>query len=128
MIQYQKTEMLKLQYQKEVGGTSDELRGDPLHESTETENQNKNRESKEVRRDISHELPDWLQEFTENLVDESTLTEPWRHPEQGSADTSSSSHEPPIEPRAYVEPGSRQHSVLTHFPKDPNCEICRRPE
>ena len=29
-----------------------------------------------------------------------------------------------MEPRAYVEPGSCKHSVFTHFPKDPNCEIC----
>ena len=35
-----------------------------------------NEESEEVQRDISHELPDWLQEFRENLVDESTSTEP----------------------------------------------------
>ena len=50
-----------------------------------------------------------LQEFRENLVDESTSTEPWRNPEQGS-------------PRA--ELGSGKHSVHTHFPKDPNCDIC----
>ena len=31
------------------GSTSEELRGDPLHESTESENQNDNRESKEVQ-------------------------------------------------------------------------------
>ena len=64
--------MWKLQYQKEVGSTNEELRGDPLHESTETEKQNKKRESKEVQRDISHELLHWLQEFREHLVDEST--------------------------------------------------------
>ena len=49
------------------GSTSEELRGDPLHESTEIENQTKNRELKEVQRDISHELPEWLQEFRENF-------------------------------------------------------------
>ena len=43
---------------------------------------------------------------------------------QRSAHTSSSSHDLPMEPRAYVEPGSGKHSVITHFPKDPNCEIC----
>ena len=37
---------------------SEELQGDPLYESTETENKIKNWESEEVRRDISHELPD----------------------------------------------------------------------
>ena len=104
------------------GSTSGELRGDPLHESKDTENKNKSGESEEVQRDISHELPDWLQEFRDNLVDESTSTEPWRNPEQESQDTSKSSHELPMEPRAKVEPGSGKHSVYSHFPKDPNCE------
>ena len=35
------------------GSTSEELRGDPLHESTETENKNKNEEREEVQRDLS---------------------------------------------------------------------------
>ena len=43
---------------------------------------------------------------------------------RGKADTPSSSHEPPMEPGAHVELGSGTHSVFTHFPKDPNCEIC----
>ena len=63
--------------QERSGRTSQELRGDPLHESTETENKNKNEDREEVQREISHELPDWLLEFRENLVDESTSTEPW---------------------------------------------------
>ena len=29
-----------------------------------------------------------------------------------------------MEPRAKVVPGSGTHSVHTHFPKDPNCDIC----
>ena len=29
-----------------------------------------------------------------------------------------------MEPRAKVEPGSGKHGVYTHFPKDPNCDIC----
>ena len=57
------------------GSTSGELRGVPLHETTETENRNKNGEPEEVQRDISRELPDWLQEFRENLVDEKSLGE-----------------------------------------------------
>ena len=32
-------------------------------------------------------------------------------------------HELPMEPRAKVEPDSGKHSVFTHFPKDPNCDI-----
>ena len=81
-------------------------------------------EREEVQRDISHELPYWLQELRENLVDESTSTEPWSNPEQGSQDTSSSSHELPKESRAKAEPGSGKHSVFTHFPKDPTCDTC----
>ena len=29
-----------------------------------------------------------------------------------------------MESRAKVEPGSGEHSVCTHFPKDPHCDIC----
>ena len=46
------------------------------------------------------------------------------NPEQGSQDTSKSTHELPMEPRAKVEPRSGKHSVYTHFPKDSDCEIC----
>ena len=58
------------------------------------------------------------------MVDDRTSTELRGNPEQGSQDTSKSSHELPMEPRAKVEPGSGKHSVYTHFPKDPNCDIC----
>ena len=71
-----------------------------------------------------HELLDWLQEFRENLVDESSSTEPWRNPDQGSQDTSKSSHELPMESPAKVDPGSGKHSANTHFPKDLNCDVC----
>ena len=81
-------------------------------------------EYEEIQRDTLHELPRWLQEFIENLVDESTSTEPWRNPEQGSRDTSKSSHELPMEPRAKSGTGSGNYSVYTHFRKDPNCDIC----
>ena len=62
-------------------------------------------------------MPDWLQGFKHGLVDESV-------PEH--RDTSSSSHQLPLEPRAKVEPASGEHSVYTHFPKDGNCDICLR--
>ena len=101
------------------GSTNGELRKEPLQESTEI-----TRESEEVQRDISHELPDWQQEMRDNLVDESSSTDPWRNPEQGCQDISKSSHELPMEPRAKVDRGSGKHSVHTHFPKDPNCDVC----
>ena len=58
------------------------------------------------------------------MVDESTSTEPSGNPEQGSQDTSKSSHELPMELRAKVELGSGKHSVYMHFPKNPNCDFC----
>ena len=103
--------------QERSGSTSEELR---LYDSTETENQNKNEGSQEVQRDVSHHLPDWLQEFRENLVDEGSPLEPRENPEPGHRDTSSSSRELPMESRAKVEPDSGKHSVFTHFPKDQN--------
>ena len=41
------------------------------------------------------DLPDWLQEFRENLVDESSPLEPLENPAPKDQDTSSSSHELP---------------------------------
>ena len=107
------------------GSASEELRGKPLHEPTGTENNNNNNEGREeVQSDLLHVLRDWLQEFRENLVDETISTEPWGDPEHGSPDTSKSSHELPMESRAKVEPDSGKHDVYTHFPKDPNCDVC----
>ena len=106
------------------GSTSEELRGNPLHRSTETENTTENEGPEEVQSDLLHDLPDLLQEFRENLVDEGGPLEPRENPAPEDQDTSNSSHELSMEWRAKVEPGSGKHSVYTHFPKDPNCDIC----
>ena len=37
-----------------------------------------------------------------------------------------SSHEPSLEPTPTRSVDLGKHSVYTHFPKDPNCEICQR--
>ena len=57
-------------------------------------------------------------------MDDSSPTEPWGNPAPEDRDTASSSHQLPTESRAKVEPGSGKHSVYTHFPKNPNCDIC----
>ena len=118
------TDTLKIQYQKEVEvrvESSGETRCmKPQKPKTKINMWNQ----KEYKGIISRKYFGWLQEFRENLVDDSRSTEPWRNPEQGSQDTSKSSHEFPMEPRAKVEPGSGKHSVYTYFPKDPNCDIC----
>ena len=100
--------MLNIQYQKEI-----ELRMVSFAKPA----------ARIHRREVSHELPDWLHEFKENLVDESASEKLRKDLMQRSADTSRSFHELPMEPQAKVEPDFREHSVYTRFPKDPNCEI-----
>ena len=64
------------------------------------------------------DIPEWLQEFRENLVDD-------RVPERRDSHASSS-HEPSSEPTLTRSADLGKHSVYTHFPKDRNCEICQR--
>ena len=46
-------------------------------DQAEIENTNNNEGREEVQSDLLHDLPDWLQEFRESLVDERSLLEPW---------------------------------------------------
>ena len=62
------------------------------------------------------DIPEWLQEFRENLVDD-------RVPERRDSHASSS-HELSSERTRSADLG--KHSVYTHFPKDRTCEICQR--
>ena len=64
------------------------------------------------------EIPEWLQEFKENLVDDEI-------PEHGNSHASSS-HEVSLEPILQRREDLCKHSVYTHLPKDRNCEICKR--
>ena len=64
------------------------------------------------------EIPEWLQEFRENLVDNEI-------PLQGGSHASSS-HVASLEPTAKRREDLGKHNVYTHFLKDRNCEICKR--
>ena len=64
------------------------------------------------------EIPEWLQGFRENLVDDEI-------PVHGDSHTSSS-HEASLEPTFKKREDLGKHSVKTHFPKDRNCEICKK--
>ena len=66
----------------------------------------------------SSEIPEWLQEFRENLVDDEIPLKGGSH--------ASSSHEASLEPTAKRREDLGKHSVYTHFPKDRKCEICKR--
>ena len=64
------------------------------------------------------EIPEWLQEFRENLVDDEI-------PLQGGSHASSS-HEASLEPIEVRREDLGKHNVHTHFPEDRICEICKR--
>ena len=64
------------------------------------------------------EIPEWLQEFRENLVDDEI-------PLQGGSHASSS-HEASLEPTTKRREDLGKHNVHTHFPEDRNCEICKQ--
>ena len=61
----------------------------------------------------SSEIPEWLQEFRENLVDDEV-------PERRDSHASSS-HEVSLEPTCKRREELGKHSVI-----DRNCEICQR--
>ena len=64
------------------------------------------------------EIPEWLQEFLENLVDDEI-------PLQGGSHASSS-HEVSSESTTKKSEDLGKHNVHIHFPKDRDCEICKR--
>ena len=67
---------------------------------------------------LNSEIPERLQEFRENLVDDEI-------PLQGGSHASSS-HEASLELTTKRREDLGKHNVHTHFPKDRNCEICKR--
>ena len=71
------------------------------------------------RAPLSSEIPEWLQKFRENLVND-------RVPEHSDSHASSS-HEASLEPTFKRREDLGKHSVFSHFPKDRNCEICQGP-
>ena len=90
-----------------------------LTKPTQIENQTKNENLEEERsHPLYSDIPEWLQEFRENLVDDEV-------PERRDSHANSS-HEPSLErtPASSVDLG--KHNFYTHFPKDRNCEICQR--
>ena len=64
------------------------------------------------------EIPEWLQEFREKLVDDEI-------PLQGGSHASSS-YEVFLQPKTKRREDLGEFYVHTQFPQDRNCEICKR--
>ena len=87
-------------------------------QANKTEKTNKEETTIERSDPLYSEIPEWPQEFRESLVDDEI-------PLQGGSHASSS-HEVSLESTSKRREDLGKHSVETHFPKDRNCEICKR--
>ena len=87
-------------------------------QANKTPKTNKKETTMERGNPCDSEIPHWLQEFRENLVDDEIPLQESSH--------DSSSHEVSSEPTAKRREDLGKHNVHTHFPKDRNCEIYKR--
>ena len=87
-------------------------------QANKTQKPNKKEIAIELGNPLDSEIPEWLQEFRENLVDDEI-------PVHGDSHASSS-HEVSLEPIFKRREDLGKPSVYSHFPKDRNCEICKR--
>ena len=84
------------------------MRGSPSNENQKKKDDN--RDSDERLRD----LPEWLEEFTDDLEDTEILV------------PAHISRDPDSDHPTRVVLKSGKHSIFTHFPNDRNCEVCLR--
>ena len=83
-------------------------------EPTEIEDTDKNEDAESARGDLLRDMSEWLEEFTENRVDEGVA----EHRDELFSRVSF---------RAAEKSGMGQkHSIKTQFPKDRNCYICMK--
>ena len=87
-------------------------------QANKTTKTNKKEPKMEQSESLCSEILKWLQEFRENLVKDEI-------PVHGDSHASSS-HEVSFEPIFKRREDLGKHSVKNHFPKDRNCEICKR--
>ena len=89
-----------------------------FNEPTEIPKPNQNEDHEQVQGSPYSDIPGWLQEFRENLVDDRVVEHRDSH--------ANSSHVSSLEATPARSADLGKHSVYTHFPKDRNCEICQR--
>ena len=113
-----KTENFVLMVVPELSSSSStsftsQLRSEVTSSHQELFSRNPARDSKDSH-DRLRDLPEWLEEFTDNLEDTEL-------PAPAHISQDSDSERP-----TKVVSQSRKHSVYTHFPKDRNCDVCLR--
>ena len=93
---------------------SDEIASRRLVQPPETQNPSKKRGDKKNSDDPLADLPEWFEEFKDNLIDTELLA------------SAHSFQESDLEHPSKVAAKSTTHSISTHFPKDRNCDVCLR--
>ena len=103
----------------QVSNSVDDRSGRPDEtQANKTQKSNKKETTIERGDPLCSDIPEWLQEFRENLVDDEI-------PVHGDSHANSS-HEVSLEPTFKRREDLGKYSVYTHFPKDRNWEICKR--
>ena len=77
--------------------------GDQLRDYKETKNKNKNKDIRRARRSPQHDLPEWLEELTEHLVDEEA---------SASSEAPASISREPLHQQHSIKVVSGKHSIL----------------
>ena len=102
-----------------VSNLVDDRSGRPDDTQANKPTKTNKKETKMERGDpLCSEIPEWLQVFSENLVDDEI-------PVHGDSHASSS-HEASLEPIFKRREDLGKHSIYTQFSKDRNCEICKK--
>ena len=105
----------------QVSNSVDDRSGQPdetQDQANKIQQPNKQKTTIERGNPLNSEIPEWLQEFRENLVDDEIPVHGGSH--------ASSSHGVSLEPTSKRREDLGKHSVKTHFFKDRNCEFCKR--
>ena len=83
---------------------------------SETQNKNKKRDDSRDADNRSRDLPEWLEELTDNPED-TELHAPAHSSQESDSERPT---------KVVSKSKSRQHSIYTHFQTDRNCEVCKR--
>ena len=108
----------EIQIRERKGGNSSDISPVQVYNLVDDRSGQPDKTTIERGNPCDSEIPEWLQEFRENLVDDEI-------PLQGGSHASSS-HEASLEPTTKRREDLGKHSVYAHFPQDRNCEICKR--
>ena len=110
--------MSEIQIRERKDGHSSDISPVPVSSSVDDRSGKPEETMIERENSLNSQIPEWLQEFREILVDDEIPLQRRSH--------ASSSHEASLEPITKRREDLGKHSVSTHFLKDRNCEICQR--